>query len=82
MRVQSVVLQVSTAVRLCDGAIVLVDAVEGVCPQVRGHTHYGNCCLFYGSLSLSHTHLSLSLSLSAETHCVAKGIDKIDETSV
>lgn len=27
--------EVSTAVRLCDGAIILVDVVEGVCPQTR-----------------------------------------------
>ena len=27
--------EVSTAVRLCDGAIILVDVIEGVCPQVR-----------------------------------------------
>ena len=25
--------EVSTAVRLCDGALILVDVVEGVCPQ-------------------------------------------------
>jgi Translation elongation factors (GTPases) len=37
--------EVSTAVRLCDGAIVVVDVVEGVCPQtqviyiVQGYTH-------------------------------------------
>lgn len=27
--------EVSTAVRLCDGAIIVVDVVEGVCPQTR-----------------------------------------------
>lgn len=27
--------EVSTAVRLCDGAIIIVDVVEGVCPQTR-----------------------------------------------
>jgi ribosome assembly protein 1 len=27
--------EVSTAVRLCDGAIILIDVVEGVCPQVH-----------------------------------------------
>lgn len=28
--------EVSTAVRVCDGCIIVVDAVEGVCPQVVG----------------------------------------------
>ncbi|XP_057324553.1 elongation factor-like GTPase 1 [Microplitis mediator] len=27
--------EVSTAVRLCDGAVVLIDVIEGVCPQTR-----------------------------------------------
>lgn len=27
--------EVSTAIRLCDGAIVVVDVVEGVCPQTQ-----------------------------------------------
>ena len=27
--------EVSTAVRLCDGAFILIDVVEGVCPQTR-----------------------------------------------
>lgn len=32
--------EVSTAVRLCDGAVVVIDVVEGVCPQVREITAY------------------------------------------
>jgi len=27
--------EVSTALRLCDGAIIVVDVVEGVCPQTQ-----------------------------------------------
>jgi ribosome assembly protein 1 len=27
--------EVSTAVRLCDGAAILIDVCEGICPQVK-----------------------------------------------
>lgn len=37
--------EVSTAIRLCDGAIVVVDAVEGVCPQVQSLLDVSNECL-------------------------------------
>jgi translation elongation factor EF-G len=36
--------EVSTASRLCDGALVLIDAVEGVCTQVKPPTHTSIHC--------------------------------------
>lgn len=33
--------EVSTAVRICDGCIIVVDAVEGVCPQVSSMIQNG-----------------------------------------
>lgn len=41
--------EVSTAVRLCDGAIVVVDVVEGVCAQtkVRWIAQFTYICLVF-----------------------------------
>lgn len=32
--------EVSTALRICDGTIILVDVVEGVCPQTQVTYYY------------------------------------------
>lgn len=41
--------EVCTAVRLCDGAIILVDVVEGICPQVKSLHYYFTCFCNWGS---------------------------------
>ena len=41
--------EVSTAVRLCDGAVIVIDAVDGVSPQVG---NFIDCCIVSQCLSL------------------------------
>lgn len=50
---------VSTATRLCDGALILIDVLEGICPQ----THAGMYILVFKLSYLSFTPLLLHLPL-------------------
>lgn len=38
--------EVSTAVRLCDGTIIVVDVVEGVCAQTKVLHYFFSCFLY------------------------------------
>lgn len=50
--------EVTTAVRLCDGAIILVDVVEGVCAQtiviLDSHMIVMNVVIFFCDLCCAH----------------------------
>ena len=52
--------EVSTAVRLCDGALVVIDVVEGVCPQV---------CLKLGVTSVNITDIHKRFQTAYTTPC-------------
>ena len=55
--------EVSTAVRLCDSAIILIDVCEGICPQV--------CCCFFISKNLffSFLYLNILYQISNKDSC-------------
>ena len=60
----AVFMQVSTAVRLCDGALVVVDVVEGVCPQV---------CVLFERETQVHRRCSL---LPIDTCCAGASMER------
>jgi translation elongation factor EF-Tu-like GTPase len=64
--------EVSTASRLCDGALVLVDVVEGVCTQVSSLACPDHCLIFMDTTSSSIILLDSCCSLaSVEGKCSA-----------
>lgn len=66
--------EVSTAVRLSDGALVLVDAVDGLCSQTRSvlqqaYREKVKCCLVINKVDLLITKVSMPPSEAYEALC-------------
>eukprot|EP00756_Hemistasia_phaeocysticola_P048367 Hpha_TRINITY_DN22798_c0_g1::TRINITY_DN22798_c0_g1_i1::g.34290::m.34290/K14536/RIA1; ribosome assembly protein 1 len=66
--------EVSTAVRLSDGALVLVDAVDGLCSQTRSvlqqaYREKVRCCLVINKVDLLITKVKISPSEAYERLC-------------